>query len=426
MRAVLFRPSRTRRGVARALGGLPRSLRWGRLSGLSLEEMPDPVLPGPEWVRLQVLKAGIGRRELRALAHDTSALLEPFTSWPAVPGGEILGRVVEAGAEVRGFEPDARIVVAPFLSCAARGFAADPCPACVRGLPAGCARAGEEGALEVGGRSLRRGACLGAHADLPGGWSEQVLAHRSQLLPVDDVLPDRVAVLVEPLASALHAVGAAGIGAHAPRVRAPRPALVLGGGARGLGTVLALRVLGFAGQVVARVDRAVEEPLARRLGATRVATDDASLREAMVDTGASAYMSVDAEEVWAGGGFDPVVDWTGGGSAPALRWVAVGGRLVLPASGAGASSAGFADGTVGLAAAREVTLVGAAGHGPRSVYVPGSSSFRLAHRVLLRDPEAVAGMVTHVYPLRQFREALDAAAGRGREEPVKVLLDPGV
>ena len=33
-------------------------------------------------------------------------------------------------------------------------------------------------------------------------------------------------------------------------------------------------------------------------------------------------------------------------------------------------------------------------------------------------------MVTHVYPLRQYRDALSAAANRRKSGSVKVLLDP--
>ena len=46
---------------------------------------------------------------------------------------------------------------------------------------------------------LQTGFC----SDTGGGWGEEMVAHRSQLHPVPDELPDERAVLVEPLACAV-------------------------------------------------------------------------------------------------------------------------------------------------------------------------------------------------------------------------------
>lgn len=394
-------------------------------------------------MRLRVRMAGIGRDELRELSGAASPLREPFASWPAVPGREILGRVVEVGPEVRALRPGSRVVVDPFLSCAARGFGDDPCPRCRRGLPSACARAGEEGRATVRDRPLLRGDRLGRHADLPGGWGEEVVAHEDQLLAVDPELPDRVAVLVEPVAAALHAVRVSGAGAAngtadgtadgvgpaspadpgalSPTRRADRPALVLGSGARALATVAGLRVAGHPGPVVLRGGGEAVAELGRRLGADRVPGDDGELRDAMAATGARAYMPLEGEEVWAGGGFDPVFEWTGTavGLDRALRMAAPGGRVVAPGA-----SAAPAPGLLELAVSRDVALVGASGYGPRVAGGPDDSTLPLAHALLRDAPGRWQSLVTHVYPLRQLREALDAAVGRGREEAVKVLLDP--
>jgi threonine dehydrogenase-like Zn-dependent dehydrogenase len=48
---------------------------------------------------------------------------------------------------------------------------------------------------------LQTGYC----ADTGGGWSAMLVAHRSQLHPVPDRMTDTRAVLVEPLACAIHA-----------------------------------------------------------------------------------------------------------------------------------------------------------------------------------------------------------------------------
>ena len=83
----------------------------------------------------------------------------------------------------------------PRSAAAPRGLT--PCPECAQGLPALC-RNTTDGDVSAG---LQTGFCR----DTGGGWSEGLVAHASQLHTVPDDLSDEDAVLVEPLACALHA-----------------------------------------------------------------------------------------------------------------------------------------------------------------------------------------------------------------------------
>lgn len=427
MRAVVHRPTPLRRRLVGAATPLVPSLAWSRLAGLALREIPEPPLPGPGWVRIRVRKAGVSMEDLRILDGRASPLLEPSGSWPSVPGREILGEVVEAGPAVERVAPGDRVVVDPWIPCAARGWRDDPCPPCAAGLASTCARAGEEGRLEMDGRPLARGARLGLHADLPGGWAEVVVAHRDQLLPVDAELPDRLAVLVEPVAAGLHAAregwsadGARGAVALVQRPR-PAPALVLGGGVRAVATVRGLRALGFDRPILVR---AAERwaGAARATGASEVVHDDDALRDAMAATGARASMPLEGEEVWSGGGFDPVFEAEGTerSTARAVGLAAAGATVVLRVP------SDLPGGMLERAAHRGVTLLGVAGYGPRPPGGPDASTLPVAHRLLVSEQARWAPLVTHVYPLPPFREALEAAAGRSREKARKVLLDPGL
>ena len=62
-----------------------------------------------------------------------------------------------------------------------------PCRRCAAGQARFCERA-TEGAISAG---LLIGYC----ADLPGGWSDAMAVHRSQLHPIPDALTDEAAVL---------------------------------------------------------------------------------------------------------------------------------------------------------------------------------------------------------------------------------------
>jgi L-iditol 2-dehydrogenase len=124
VRAVTFDVTIPRYLLARSVGRVSGSVIHGRLSGLRLREMDPPPLPGPRWVRLEVVKAGICGTDANTIAFAASPALEPFGSFPAVLGHEILARVVEVGSGVRRVEPGQRVAVDPMISCGVRGVEA--------------------------------------------------------------------------------------------------------------------------------------------------------------------------------------------------------------------------------------------------------------------------------------------------------------
>src|SRR5262249_54027976 len=96
---------------------------------------------------------------------------------------------------------------------------------------------------------------------------------------VPDALDDTDAVVVEPLACALHAVLRSGAG--------PQDAvLVLGSGTPGLLTLASLRHLGLGRAVISVAKHDVQRRLAHALGADAVARPDAPLRTVRYQTGA--------------------------------------------------------------------------------------------------------------------------------------------
>ena len=201
MRAVTFDVSVPRFLLARGLGGFTRAATIGWLSGLRIGEVAEPDVPGPQWVKIRVLLCGICGSDLGNLAYSSSPAMEPFGSFPAVLGHEIVGVVEAVGSGVTRVQPGDRVTVDPMLHCAARGYDS-PCESCGEGRHCTCARAGEEGPLQVGGSALSPGLTMGYHTDLPGGWGERMVAHEDSVFPVDPSLDDRVAALMEPLSIA--------------------------------------------------------------------------------------------------------------------------------------------------------------------------------------------------------------------------------
>ena len=413
MRAVTFNVTIPSYVVGKSLGRLTEAALFGRLSGVALRDVREPPLPGPDWVRLEIVKAGVCGTDVGTLTLDASPAMEPFGSFPAVLGHEILARVVEAGASVADLEAGQRVVVDPMLSCRVRGHA-EPCRSCAEGLHGTCERAGEEGETVVAGHKLRRGATIGFHADLPGGWGERMIAHRSQVFPVSDELPERSAVLVEPLSIGVHAVLRC-------RPFGPGPALVIGSGPIALATVWALRATGYQGELVAQTKRRHEADLARALGASDVVGPGVEARDALVDTGAQAYLPIVGDEVYAGGGFPLIFDCVGSGQSisQALRFAAPRARIVMLGCAAEIRKLDLT-----FLWARELDVRGFVGYGREEWRGADRHTFEVTHELLLETAPPVDRMVTHVYPLRQYRDALSAAANRRKSGSIKVLLDP--
>ncbi len=416
MRGITFDVSIPRFILAKTAGRVRDSAFFGALSGLAVRELADLRLPGPRWVEIDVIAGGICGTDISNLTYKASPAMEPFGSFPAVLGHEILGRVRSAGDEVRGVEIGRRVTVDPAISCTIRGYPdLDRCPSCSLGYGATCERAGEEARTMVGGRPLSAGSLVGYHRDLPGGWGETVLAHESQVFPVDDTLSDNAAVLMEPLAIAMHAV------LQTPP-KEQEPVLVIGSGTIALGTTWAVRAMGHEGDLIVQAKRGHERDLALEMGASNVMAPGLEARQALVETGASAYMPIVGPEVYAGGGFPLIYDCVGNDSSlsQALRFAAPRGRVVVLGC---AGELKRLDLT--FLWAHELRVRGSVGYGQETWRGERRHTFEVVQACLLETGAPVGKVVTHAFPLRQYRDALKAAANHRRSGAVKVILQPG-
>lgn len=388
-----------------AFGQRLPALTGGWMPWLALSRYPIPALPGPDWVRIRPMLAGICGSDTSLLTGRASPILSPFASFPAILGHEVVGVVEETGNEVAEWA-GTRVVVDPIISCFVRGL--EPCSACRDGLPALCRHAADG--------SLSPGMLIGYCRDLPGAWSESMLAHRSQLHRVPEGVSDDVAVLVEPLACSLHAVLAA-------RPGAGEKVLVVGGGTIGLGVLVALRMLDPEAEVTVVVRHPGQASFAERLGASRVVVDrgdDGPRRAAVEVAGARVHRSIVGDEVLTGG-FDLVFDGVGSGASvgASLRVVAPRGRLVLLGT---AGELEHLDLT--LAWARELRVIGSYVYGREASLQGAPHTFDyLLDRLAEEGAPPVAELVTHRFGLDQWRQALRAATGRSRHASVKVVFD---
>ena len=386
MKALVFERSLPRYAAARVAGAVTPGA-GSRVGPLRLVDTEEPALPGPDWQRVRPLLSGICGSDLATVDGHSSRYFEAIVSFPFIPGHEVVG-VVEDGT---------RVVLEPVLGCVARGVN-PPCRWCA---------AGETGSCEhIAYGHIHPGLQTGFCADTGGGWGASLVAHPSQLHRVPDSFSDEAAVMVEPTACAVHAALAAAGGAELNGA----VVVVLGAGTLGLCTIAALRALALPGTVVAGAKHPEQRALARSLGATVVATPD-EVRRAVRRT----TRTLEVGDRLAGGA-DVVIDCVGSADslADALAVVRPRGRVVMVGMPGRVS--------VDLTPLwhREVALVGAYAYGTE----PGAGGRRTFDVAMDLVAEAELGrLVSALYPLERYTEAIEHAANAGRRGAVKVAFD---
>ena len=330
---------------------------------------------------------------------------------PFVLGHEVVGTIVEKGSAVRGIDVGERVVIRPALGCKVRGID-PPCDACVANHDALC-RNVTRGDISAG---IQTGYCR----DTGGGFSESLVAHKSQVYRVPDELSDRSAVLIEPFACAIHA-------ALRTVIRDNQTVFVIGCGAIGLLTVAALRAVGCKARivVVAKYDHQREHAL--RLGADQVlGTRDSLTSRYRQWSGALETEVLDPElgKPTVLGGADVVFDCVASSQSidDGLRFTASGGSFVLV-------------GMPGIPRRvdwtplwyKEITIHAAYAYGPERRDPRGSSdrprdTFEIAIEAMKTCGEAVTKLVSEPFELEDHRAAFRSALNTGRSGTVKTVF----
>ena len=226
------------------------------------------------------------------------------------------------------------------------------------------------------------------------------MAHESQLHPVPEGLSDEAAVMVEPTACAAHAVSSS---VDSGAIAEGAVVAVLGAGTLGLCTIAALRRMALPGTVIAGAKHEVQRRLAADLGADVVVAPGEMARAVRRQTHS---LAVDGR---LSGGADVVVDCVGSAASleQALAVVRPRGSIVL----------------VGMPGAVRIDLTPL---WQREIRLVGSYAYQHATFATAFELVASAGLhrlVSALYPLERWREALDHAGSSGRRGAVKIAFD---
>jgi 2-desacetyl-2-hydroxyethyl bacteriochlorophyllide A dehydrogenase len=287
----------------------------------------------------------------------------PFIDLPYHPGHETVGVVVAAGRGADGFTPGDRVIVEPNLHCGR-------CAQCRSGRYNICQE------LKVFG------------CQTPGALADLFTIPADRVHRVPEAMTDVQAVLVEPLATPVHAVAKAGD-------LTGRSVAILGAGPIGLLTLIAARHAGVDRIAVTDLLRGKRDR-ALRLGA------DAALPAGAPDLAAQVHAAL-------GGPVDVVFDCVARGQsmAQATDLVTKGGHIVV----VGVGAAGPTPIRLDLVQDREIRIEG--------TLMYTAEDYRTAISHIASGAVDTAEIVTATFPLEDVAKAFSASLDL---EQVKVLV----
>ena len=403
MKALQMTDSIPRYAATKGVSRLRGNAFWGPLGCLRYREVEPPDLPTPEWLRVRTTYGGICGSDISTITLHASTTTTVFTSFPFTLGHENAGVISELGPETpEGFEVGQRVVIDPLLSYQQRGIENPD------GIPANLCQFWDEGDLSEG---LMTGFCR----DTGGAWSEEFVAHPSQVLAAPDSVSDEEAVLTEPFAVSLHAV-------LQNMPSDDDTVLIIGGGVIGLCTIAALRGLGSKARIVAIARYPFQAEEARRLGADDILgkSRGRALEQKLVETlGARSLKPVLGPDLIVGGA-DVVFDCVGSPSSfeQGIRFAGSGGTVVL------IGLAGKLDGVdwtpVWL---NELTIRGAFTYAIEEWQGEEISTMALALRLMAEKKVDLGRLVTHRFALDDYSEAFATVTSKGNSGVVKAVFD---
>jgi L-iditol 2-dehydrogenase len=405
MEVLQFDISVPRYIAGKVLGAVYKPLFWSGLSCLRYGQVDEPVLPGPDWVKITTRLGGICGTDWGLIHLHNSPYLSPFGSDRFVLGHENLGTIAEVGAEVEGWSVGDRVIADLLLPCAPRGFS-EPCPACQRGEYNLCERLAEG--------ALAPGTVLGSCADTGGSWGPVYVAHRSQLVRVPETVADEDAILVDALASALH-----------PILRDfpedNQTVLVAGAGTIGLCAIGSLRALGSRARILALAKYPFQAELALRFGADEVlllGRKQEHYSALAEQTGGKLYHPLLGKPALVGG-VDIVYECVGSSESidDALHLAAAGGRVVL------VGAAGIPTGVDWTPVwFHELTIRGAYAVATEDHEGRRMRTYEVGLELMAQEKLDLSPLLTHKYRLREYRQAFRTLADRGQSRALKAVF----
>jgi threonine dehydrogenase-like Zn-dependent dehydrogenase len=407
MKAIQFNFTIPRYILGLGLGKISSNFYWSGMTCTQYREIPDPHLPGDDWVVVKTRLGGICGTDMSAVKLTASTYSTPLITFPFVIGHENLGRIEKIGPKVTNWEVGDRVVVEPSLWCKPRGIN-ELCPYCEKGEINRC--------INITQGSISPGISTGLCHDTGGSWAPYFVAHQEQLYKVPDHISDENGMMVEPFA----------IGLHAALQNFPQDSeqvLIIGAGTIGLCMVAALRALGSNAEIIAISRYGFQSDAAAKLGATQVirGSRDSSYYNDVVElTGADLKNPVMGKPLVMGG-VDRVFDCVGSNSSldDAMRLTKNGGQVVFV-------------GEPGIVKNLDWTPIFTQDLEVKAAYLYNHAeeykgqqwkAFNLAIDLMVNGKVDLGWMVTHKFELDDYKQAFSVTDHKKQGKAIKVAFE---
>lgn len=397
MKALVFHHQLAREAAAKIGGAVDKRSFVSRFAPVSLDDVAEPLIPGPGWVACDTIVSGLCGSDSKQILLNGSRdnPLTALLTFPHVLGHEAVARRRDTGE---------RVVLNPWLSCVPRGID-PPCPACHEGRYPWC-RNFRNGVIPP---ALHIGNCAGA----AGAHAERFSAHEAQLFAVPEELPDEVAVLADPVSVSLRTILL-----HPPEPGLP--ALVYGSGTLAFAAIAIVRRLYPDVEVWAVTRSGPRAAMALRMGAHAVLPSDPdALVVAIADRMAVKTLVPWSGREWLQDGPAVVYDTIGSIETveTSLRVLTTGGTLVV----SGVEPPGRFEWTPLYF--KELRVVGSNAFGIEDVNGVRKHAFEHYFDWASAGLD-LSALVTHRFRLSEWDTAVLTAADARKTGAIKIVLRP--
>ena len=328
-------------------------------------EVEDPQIKSDDEVIVRVMSCGVCGSDINKFKAKN---LPNGYLKTEILGHEIAGIVEDTRSFVRDYERGDRVVVKPIISCGS-------CKPCKEGRYQFC----------DSGKTIGR--------DLNGGFAQYVPVPSSNIRRIDNELPFSLAVLVDPIACAVHCLNLGYNG----RLNDARLGII-GDGSIALSCLYAAINLGYRDiTVFGRHEENLE--VARKMGA-------------------NTFLSIQEPQNQV---FNTIIETVGRSQSDTMKraseMVDIRGKVVI----AGV----FDHGYEGCFPFREIGWKEAELIGSNSYCMHnGVDEFDIALKMMQADPSMLKEIITHEFPLEQMNEAIDTLMNKGGKRVIKVVIIP--
>lgn len=376
---------------------------WTPLSSARVTDLPDPPLPGPDWVRVKNQCCGICASDLSLLFVRANPSVAP-SALPGLSrfwlGHEVVSSVTEVGPAVTRFNVGDRVVMDSYhygAHCQSLGIQPG-CHYCAAGNHRFCVNRSEPG---------RRG--------MGGGFGDGYVAHENDVYPCPPELTPDQAMFVEPLGIAMQAV-----------LRRPpengEKVLVYGAGIIGLLTTMVVKALAPEAEITVMARYTHQAEMAESLGASNILRGQNAYAEVANITGGK-FFTAPLNKGIVLDGFDVTYDCVGDEETltDSLRWTRAGGAVVI----IGLHMSPMKKVDLTLVWYSHVNLIGSFMHGHSEWNGKRAHDYERVIGFYQQGKFDIEGLITHRFPQKDFKEAIRVAANKGKEKAIKVVFEHG-